>query len=65
MIGLQEIRAGLAAMAGTRKKPGGDAPKANPEHPPARPPKPVDEELYESGDICGPEPDRDDEQRDL
>ena len=24
-----------------------------------------DEDLYESGDICAPEPDRDDEQRDL
>lgn len=24
-----------------------------------------DDELYDSGDICAPEPDRDDEQRDL
>ncbi len=63
MMTLEKIRSGLAAMAGTRKTC--EAPKKKPNDKAAPPPKPVDEELYESGDICGPEPDRDDEQRDL
>ncbi|NVN88487.1 MAG: hypothetical protein HXX15_20605 [Rhodopseudomonas sp.] len=29
------------------------------------PPKPLDDDLYETGDIAAPERDRDDEQRDL
>lgn len=56
--------------AGDRRKP--PAPPKAPKTPddgrkPASPaPKPNwDDELYSAGDICAPEPDRDDEQRDL
>lgn len=53
-----------------RKLAGG---KRKPPTPPVKPkttdngkPKPAPEDdLYSSGDICAPEPDRDDEQRDL
>jgi hypothetical protein len=53
-----------------RKVAGG---KRKPAMPPVKPqtsdkakPKPAPEDdLYSSGDICAPEPDRDDEQRDL
>jgi hypothetical protein len=66
MMRFELLKSGLAAMAGTRKKTGSNAPKPKAKvkaTPP--PPKPADEELYEAGDICAPEPDRDDEQRDL
>jgi hypothetical protein len=32
---------------------------------PKKPTKPVDDDIYESGDMAAPERDRDDEQRDL
>jgi hypothetical protein len=54
-------------LAGTRRKPA--APNAKPKTVDKAQPKPAppssDDDLYAAGDICAPEPDRDDEQRDL
>jgi hypothetical protein len=53
--------------AGGKRKP--VAPPTKPKTHDNAKPKPAqpssDDELYSSGDICAPEPDRDDEQRDL
>jgi hypothetical protein len=59
---------GLIGLAsGAKRKPA--APPAKPKTTDKAKPKPAmpssDEDLYSSGDICAPEPDRDDEQRDL
>jgi hypothetical protein len=61
--------AGLNAMGGFRRnknKDGKSGDNAEPPRPPApKPaPHPVDD-LYDTGDIAAPTPDRDDEQRDL
>jgi hypothetical protein len=52
--------------AGGKRKPAPTVePKTNDKAAPKPVPPAADDDLYYSGDICAPEPDRDDEQRDL
>lgn len=54
---------GLALSGGKRKPATPATPDADTPAPNAKPKTPVwDDELYCCGDICAPEPDRDDEQ---
>lgn len=52
-------------MIGTEKKKAGVNEHGNDADKPQPPPKPSDDDIYNSGDIAAPERDRDDEQRDL
>lgn len=53
---------GLMAIRPKTEKP--KPAKIDPDKPPPRPAS-DDDDIYAAGDICAPEPDRDDEQRDL
>jgi hypothetical protein len=52
-------------MIGIGKKKAKVKPHGNDGDKPKKPPKTVDDDIYDSGDIAAPERDRDDEQRDL
>jgi hypothetical protein len=57
-------RQDFALMIGIKKKKGKNDRKDG-DKPAKPPPKAVDDDLYDSGDMAAPERDRDDEQRDL
>ncbi|WP_420134657.1 hypothetical protein [Rhodopseudomonas sp.] len=59
MIGWQKLKPKKLRKDKAAAKP------AATEKPAPPPPRAADDDLYESGDICAPERDRDDEQRDL
>ncbi|MFZ5737253.1 hypothetical protein BJ123_103124 [Rhodopseudomonas thermotolerans] len=64
MIGFLRKRAKAAAPK-RDKKAGSGGGKGEPKPAPPKPPPAVDDDLYETGDICAPDRDRDDYTKDL
>jgi hypothetical protein len=63
MIGLRKRSKVVAPKRDTKSGKSSNAGGATKPKPPA--PPPLDDDLYETGDICAPVRDRDDETRDL